>query len=117
MTVIIPEVLGLADDMAGRLASPREVWPDGPPPEGRFWPQSLAGGAIGIALLHAERARSGRSDWKTAHAWLSEAVSGEVTAAPNASLYFGAPGARARARHRRHGTGIGPVRPCPDCRG
>jgi lantibiotic biosynthesis protein len=91
MTVIIPEVLGLADDMAGRLASPREVWPDGPPPEGRFWPQSLAGGAIGIALLHAERARSGRGDWKTAHAWLSEAVSGEVTAAPNASLYFGAP--------------------------
>jgi hypothetical protein len=117
MTVIIPEVLGLADDMAGRLASPREVWPDGPPPEGRVWPQSLAGGAIGIALLHAERARSGRGDWKTAHGWLSEAVSGEVTAAPNASLYFGAPALALALGIAATVPGIGPVLPCLDCRG
>ena len=62
-----------------------------PPTSGRSWPQSLAGGAAGIALLHVERARSGRADWAVAHAWLSEAVRGEVTAAANASLYFGAP--------------------------
>jgi hypothetical protein len=51
----------------------------------------LAGGASGIALLHIERARTGRGDWSTAHAWLSAAVHGEVSAASNANLFFGAP--------------------------
>lgn len=55
------------------------------------WPQSLAGGAAGIALLHIERARSGLGDWSTAHDWLSVAASGELTAAANAGLFFGAP--------------------------
>ncbi len=88
---IVPEALALADELAERLADPHAVWPSGLPASARSWPQSLAGGAAGIALLHIERARSGRGSWKTAHQWLSEAVSGEVTAAPNASLFFGAP--------------------------
>jgi hypothetical protein len=87
----VPETLPLADLLADRLSDPRAVWPAGPPPDGRSWPQSLAAGAIGIALLHAERARSGHGDWDVARTWLSVATSGEVSAAANASLFFGAP--------------------------
>ncbi|WP_304440456.1 lanthionine synthetase LanC family protein, partial [Frankia sp. EI5c] len=87
----MPDALALADALAERLADPLIVWPDGRPTTARSWPQSLAGGAAGVALLHLERARSGRGSWKTAHYWLSEAVSDEITAAPNASLFFGAP--------------------------
>lgn len=87
----VPAVLPLADELADRLRDPRAVWPDGPPDDALSMPQSLVAGAAGIALLHAERARSGRGDWETAHAWLSLAASGEVTAAANANLFFGVP--------------------------
>jgi len=83
--------LSTADRLAHTLADPRSAWPDGRPDGGRSWPQSLAGGASGIALLHIERARTGRGDWDTAHTWLATAVHGEVSAAANASLFFGAP--------------------------
>jgi len=83
--------LSAADELAGVLADPRTAWRGAAPAGGRSWPQSLAGGAAGIAVLHIERARSGRADWAAAHAWLSAAVCGEVTAASNASLFFGAP--------------------------
>lgn len=86
-----PAALSVADRLAGALTDPSRAWPDGPPPSGRAWPQSLAGGASGIALLHIERARTGRGDWSTAHAWLSAAVHGEVSAASNANLFFGSP--------------------------
>lgn len=87
----VPAALFAASRLANRLADPSSVLPAGPPPDGRGWPQSLAGGAVGIAILHIERARSGRGDWSTAHAWLSAAVAGEVSAADNANLFFGAP--------------------------
>jgi len=87
----VPDALATADEIAGALADPRAAWPGGPPDGGRSWPQSLAGGAIGIALLHVERARSGCGDWAVARTWLSQACAGEVTAASNASLFFGAP--------------------------
>ncbi|MET9812329.1 lanthionine synthetase C family protein [Streptomyces sp. NPDC006355] len=83
--------LSVADQLACALADPGAVWPSGRPDGGRAWPQSLAGGASGIALLHIERARTGRGDWNTAHMWLAAAVHGEVSAAANANLYFGAP--------------------------
>lgn len=83
----LPDALAAADAIAAALSEPRVASGGG----GRSWPQSLAGGAAGIALLHIERARSGRGDWSTAHAWLSLAVSGELTAAANAGLFFGAP--------------------------
>ncbi|MGM1058381.1 lanthionine synthetase LanC family protein [Saccharothrix sp. Mg75] len=57
----------------------------------RRGPQSLAGGAAGIALLHIERARTGHGGWDTAHAWLSAAVADELSAGPNAGLFFGTP--------------------------
>jgi lantibiotic biosynthesis protein len=92
MSTPVPVALAAADDLAVMLADPRTASHDTTPPaDGRFWPQSLAGGAAGIALLHVERARSGRAEWAIAHAWLAEAVRGEVTAAANASLFFGAP--------------------------
>lgn len=91
--------LSAADRVARALTNPSDVWPGGRPDGGRAWPQSLAGGASGIALLHIERARTGHGDWDTAHAWLATAVHGEVSAAANANLYFGAP-ALAYITHR-----------------
>ncbi|MGI5293027.1 lanthionine synthetase C family protein [Nonomuraea polychroma] len=58
---------------------------------GRPWPQSLAGGAAGIALLHIERARSGHADHLTAHDWLNAATHERLSAADNAGLFYGAP--------------------------
>jgi lantibiotic biosynthesis protein len=88
---VIPEALATASEIATTLASPGTVLPAGHQGDGRRWPQSLAGGAAGIALLHIERARTGHGDWATARAWLAEAASGNITAATNASLFFGAP--------------------------
>lgn len=86
-----PAALAAADSIAVALTDPQTAWTTAPPTGGRAWPQSLGGGAAGIALLHIERALSGHGDWKTAHAWLSLATSGVVSAAPNAALFFGAP--------------------------
>lgn len=91
MSTPVPAALAAADALAGKLTVPQAACRKAQSATGRRWPQSLAGGAIGTALLHIERARSGRGDWEAAHAWLAEAVSGEVTAASNASLFFGAP--------------------------
>ncbi|MGH3694845.1 MAG: lanthionine synthetase C family protein [Pseudonocardiaceae bacterium] len=87
----LPDALAAADSIAAPLSDPQAAWAAAPPTGGRAWPQSLAGGAAGIALLHIERARSGHGDWNTAHTWLSVAASGELTAAANAGLFFGAP--------------------------
>lgn len=91
--------LETVDRLAAALADPNIAWPGGRPDGGRSWPQSLAGGASGIALLHIERARTGHGDWFTAHTWLNAAVHGDVSAAANANLYFGAP-ALAYVMHR-----------------
>ncbi|MEU9774823.1 lanthionine synthetase C family protein [Streptomyces sp. NPDC047968] len=90
-TAPAPAVLSAADKVADALADPATAWPNGRPDGGRSWPQSLAGGASGIALLHIERARAGRGSWEIAHAWLAAAVDGDISAAANANLYFGAP--------------------------
>lgn len=90
-TAPAPAALSTADRLAHALSDPSTVWPGGRPNSGRAWPQSLAGGASGIALLHIERARTGHGDWDTAHSWMAAAVHGEVSAAANANLYFGAP--------------------------
>ncbi|MFC4463943.1 lanthionine synthetase C family protein [Streptomyces xiangluensis] len=90
-TAPAPAALSTADRLARALADPSTVWPGGRPDGGRAWPQSLAGGASGIALLHIERARTGHGDWDTAHTWLTLTVHGDISAAANANLYFGAP--------------------------
>jgi hypothetical protein len=81
---------GVAESIATALAEP-QPWATAPPDGGRAWPQSLAGGAAGIALLHIERAHSGHGDPRLPHAWLKVAASSPLTAAPNAGLLFGAP--------------------------
>ncbi|ABD10506.1 hypothetical protein ThrDRAFT_02324 [Frankia casuarinae] len=53
--------------------------------------QSLADGAAGIALLHAERAHASAERWEPVQAWLTAAISGHLSVAMNSSLYAGAP--------------------------
>ncbi len=60
--------------IAERLASPQDI-------RGRhhrqgWWPQSLAHGAAGVALLHIERAHTGQGPWQRAHDWLACAAAG-----------------------------------------
>ncbi|MFB9965636.1 lanthionine synthetase C family protein [Sinosporangium siamense] len=55
-------------------------------------PQSLSRGAVGVALLHVERAASGVGDWETAHRWLTAAATAmPISTGPQAGLLFGAP--------------------------
>jgi hypothetical protein len=87
----VPGALTLSGEIAVALSRPEIVLPDCYQGPARRWPQSLAGGAAGIALLHVERARTGHGPWATARSWLEEATSGSITAAGNAGLFFGAP--------------------------
>ncbi|MFI5495255.1 lanthionine synthetase C family protein [Actinoplanes sp. NPDC051859] len=73
---------------ARQLTDPAVVRPS---PDGRIGPQSLAGGAAGIALLHLERAAAGTGDDATARTWVRAAAAGPVSAGPNANLFHGAP--------------------------
>ncbi len=93
MSRLDPQALAAVRVIADRLADPAAVHTadSSEGGSGRCRPQSLAGGAAGIALLHIERARAGHGDWATAHAWLSAAVRDDLSAGPNASLFFGAP--------------------------
>lgn len=78
----------VAAHIAERLATPeqaRHVAGE------RWWPQSLAHGALGVALWHIERARAGEGPWERAQAWLECAVAEGVDASPTAHLYYGAP--------------------------
>lgn len=81
--------IAAADIIAGRLASPdaarRLDLVQG------WWPQSLAHGAAGVALLHIERARSGHGPWQRAHDWLACAAEGGAVGGPDTHLYYGAP--------------------------
>lgn len=80
--------LDLLAAVGARLASPSIV---GPSPDGRTRPQSLAGGAVGIALLHIERAVSGHGDEAAAHHWIRAAGSEPVSIGRNADPFHGAP--------------------------
>jgi hypothetical protein len=55
------------------------------------WRQSLARGAPGIAVLHAELAAAGLRPWRRAHDWLAAVTSGPVTAGPDSHPFYGAP--------------------------
>jgi hypothetical protein len=56
-----------------------------------WWRQSLARGALGIALLHVERAATGEGPWERARDWLDAATREPVTAAAGSHLFHGAP--------------------------
>ncbi|MGQ0775401.1 MAG: lanthionine synthetase C family protein [Pseudonocardiales bacterium] len=78
----------LAEEIADRYAAPPPRTGSGLPD---WWPQSLAHGGAGIALLHIERAATGRAEWSRVCAWLAYATSSELSIGANASLYYGAP--------------------------
>ncbi|MFE2727180.1 lanthionine synthetase C family protein [Kitasatospora sp. NPDC059327] len=81
--------LRLSDRIAELLADPAAVpaaWSSRPQ-----WRQSLAHGAPGIALLHIERAATGRGPWANARAWLAVAAGLPVTRGADSYLYYGAP--------------------------
>jgi lantibiotic biosynthesis protein len=79
----------VAARVAGALASPEQARRFGNP-QG-WWPQSLAYGAAGTALLHIERAHTGNGPWSRAHDWLARAAEETITAGPASHLYYGAP--------------------------
>jgi hypothetical protein len=79
----------VADAIADRLASPAGARGLGLP-QG-WWPQSLAYGAAGVALLHIERARAGIASWQRAHDWLRCAAGGDVVSGDGSHLHYGAP--------------------------
>lgn len=88
MTATIPEAVAVAAAVADRLATPAQ----GKAVAGaRWWPQSLAHGAAGVALLHIERARTGDGPWDRAQQWLACAVAEGVDDSAASHLYYGAP--------------------------
>ncbi|PSK89905.1 lanthionine synthetase-like protein [Murinocardiopsis flavida] len=62
-----------------------------PPPSdpSMGWGHSLARGAPGVLLLHAESARA-TGDWRAAHSWASASTRTPVPATPGSSLFRGA---------------------------
>lgn len=79
----------VADAIAEQLSSPSEV--RAMRLRDKWWPQSLAVGAVGVALLHIERAHAGLGSWQRVHDWLCAAISDGVSASDDAHLYYGAP--------------------------
>lgn len=82
-------VRAVADTIADRLASPSDL--RNLEMRHGWWPQSLAHGAAGIALLHIERARAGIASWQRAHDWLTCAAHPPVISGKDTHLYYGAP--------------------------
>ncbi|WP_235431958.1 lanthionine synthetase C family protein [Nocardiopsis sp. RV163] len=88
MNTTITEATEIAGLVADRLATPEQ----GRALAGeRWWPQSLAHGAVGVALLHIERARTGHGPWDRVQRWLECAVAEGVDSSPSTHLYYGAP--------------------------
>ena len=56
-----------------------------------WWGHHLAHGALGIALLHAERAAAGLGPWQRVHDWLAPAARTPLTCGPDSHLNYGAP--------------------------
>ncbi|MFE2345718.1 lanthionine synthetase C family protein [Kitasatospora cineracea] len=68
---------------AGLLEPPTEV--------SAQWGQSLAKGGLATALLHIERAATGRGSWEAAHEWLTACVRQPVHSFAKAGVFYGAP--------------------------
>lgn len=91
-----PMLLREAEEAAGRLADELAVPPqadpgwDRSPASPRWRGQSLSKGAVGVAVLHALRARTGTGSWERVRVWLADATREELSAAPGSGLWFGA---------------------------
>lgn len=75
-------------ETADRLARPDAP---GLPADQSWWPQSLAHGVLGIAVLHTELAAAGLRPWQRVHAWLTVAAHRPVTTGASTGLFYGAP--------------------------
>ena len=91
MTTTAARAHATAQTIIGALADPEQVRFSTTAPPVRTRPQSLGGGAAGVALAHIEAARTGHGPWSTARTWLTRAADGPLTGAHNATLWFGAP--------------------------
>ncbi|MGH3978933.1 MAG: lanthionine synthetase C family protein [Pseudonocardiaceae bacterium] len=82
----------MADEVAGaiaeHLASPTILAQRRDPP---WWPQSLAAGALAVALLHIERARAGLGPWARGHDWLALAAAQPIGTGNDSHLHHGVP--------------------------
>ncbi len=61
------------------------------PADQAWWPQSLAHGVPGIAMLHTELAAAGLRPWQRVHDWLRVAARSPVTTGASTGLFYGAP--------------------------
>ncbi|WP_307721155.1 lanthionine synthetase C family protein [Streptomyces otsuchiensis] len=77
------EALAAADDLADPAEHPLAL--------NAWWPQSLAHGVPGVALLHVEAAAAGLRSWDRVHRWLRLAARAPVTAGSSAGSWYGAP--------------------------
>ncbi|WP_049575589.1 lanthionine synthetase C family protein [Streptomyces sp. SBT349] len=77
-------------ETADRLARPDAP---GLPADQSWWPQSLAHGVLGIALLHAEVGAAGLRPLQRVHDWLTAAARRPVTTGASTGLFYGAPAA------------------------
>jgi class I lanthipeptide synthase len=84
-----PSARPAAEILAQELAQPSLL--QSPDMTKQWWPQSLAGGAAGIAMLHIERARTGLSTWDAARAWLKAVTSSDIQAGAPGGLFEGGP--------------------------
>lgn len=75
-------------EAADRLAQPTAPQL---PADQAWWPQSLAHGVPGIALLHTELAAAGLRPWQRVHDWLRVAAHSPVTTGASMGLFYGAP--------------------------
>ncbi|WP_406205280.1 lanthionine synthetase C family protein [Kitasatospora sp. NBC_01560] len=81
--------------------SPRPVVPCGP--DDIQHSQALATGAVGITLLHIERAETGVGSWAGVREWLTSIAASPLVASDDAGLFVGAP-ALAFVLHTAAGT-------------
>lgn len=84
-----PAALAPADAFARSVVAPdRAQCPD---MAKAWWPKSLAGGAVGVCLLHIERARRAMAGWDPAHAWLATAARDSIATGAPGCLFEGGP--------------------------
>lgn len=80
--------LDTAVEIADHLATATAA---GLPTGQRWWHQSLAHGAPGIALLHIELAATGLRGFQPVHYWLNIAAGAPITVGASTGLFYGAP--------------------------
>jgi len=77
-----------ATEIADRYARPDTA---GLPADQPWWHQSLAHGALGVAVLHTELAAAGLRPFDRVHDWLTTIAGNPVTVGTSTGLFYGAP--------------------------